>query len=106
MNKNAIWLVISVLLLGSGIVGSCVTIPGTHWVRETTPVYEKTTIFDVDGNEVGYTMTPVREKIDGHWIPSLRHVYLCIMMVLLAVIGGIWSAINIARLCGWEPNDC
>lgn len=106
MNKNAIYLAIFAIMLGVGIVGSCLTVPGTHWDSERIPVYEKGAIFDADNNEIGYIMLPVDTKTVGHWTASINRVIMMDISVILTAIGCAGTAFSVVRLKGWESDDC
>lgn len=106
MNKNAMWLVIFAIMLGIGVVGSYITVPGTHWVSEKVPVYEKGAIFDADNNEIGYIMLPVDTKTVGHWTTSINRVIMMDISVILTAIGCAGTVYNAAWLKGWKPDDC
>ena len=106
VNRNAIYLVIFVVMLGVGVVGSCIMVPNTHYISEKVPVYKTITMFDADDNEVGHIAISDGKKTRWHYAPSTGYAWLCMVMVLLAFFGGLGTTYNIARLRGWELDDC
>ena len=106
MNRNAMWVVIFAIMLGIGVVGSYITVPGTHWDSEKIPVYEKGAIFDADNNEIGYIMLPVDTETVGHWTASINYVIMMDISVILTAIGCAGTAYSVARLKGRKSDDC
>ena len=105
MNRNATYLVIFAVMLGVGIAGSCIAVPGTHWVGEEVITYQKAIIFDGDGNEDGYAMVPSGEETNWYYTPSTWHACLCTILIVMAFLGGFGMVYNIARLRGWDMDN-